>query len=43
MALTLRFREPVGASPMALTLGNFRITLMLDVAEFTREPQGSRT
>ena len=35
-ALTLRFREPAGASQMVLTLENFKITLMLDVAEFAR-------
>ena len=29
------------ASPMVLTLENFRITLMLDVAEFARIQQGS--
>ena len=41
MVLTLRLCEPVGASPGPLTLENFRIMLMLEVAGFARIQQGS--
>ena len=41
MVFALRFREPVGASPMVVTLENFRIKLILNVAEFARIQKGS--